>query len=127
MKTVIVLTGIPNDNDAYLVVKRSEDDMLYPGSWEFPGGHLEYGETIIEGLKRELKEEIGYEEDINSQIISYNDEFENDIYHIEINFLIKVSKEKVNVKLSEEHTEYRWVKKNSKLLDDYIRSKIENL
>ena len=127
MKTVIVLTGILNDNDEYLVVKRSEDDMLYPGSWEFPGGHLEYGETIIEGLKRELKEEIGYEEDINPQIISYNDEFENDIYHIEINFLIKVNKEKVNVKLSEEHTDYKWVKKNSKLLDDYIRSKIENL
>lgn len=127
MKTVIVLTGILNDNDEYLVVKRSEDDMLYPGSWEFPGGHQEYGETLVEALKRELKEEIGYEEDINPQIISYNDEFENDIYHIEINFLIKVNKEKVNVKLSEEHTEYRWVKKNSKLLDDYIRSKIENL
>ena len=127
MKTVIVLTGILNYNDEYLVVKRSENDMLYPGSWEFPGGHLEYGETIIEGLKRELNEEIGYEEDINPQIISYNDEFENDIYHIEINFLIKVNKEKVNVKLSEEHTEYRRVKKNSKLLDDYIRSKIENL
>ena len=127
MKTVIVLTGILNDNDEYLVVKRSEDDMLYPGSWEFPGGHLEYGETIIEGLKRELNEEIGYKANSKPQIISYNDEFENDIYNIEINFLIKVNKEKVNVKLSEEHTEYRWVKKNSKLLDDYIRSKIENI
>ena len=127
MKTVIVLTGILNDNDLYLVVKRSEDDMLFPGSWEFPGGHLEYGEKLLEGLKRELKEEIGYEKDIKAQIISYDDEIENDIHHIEINFLIKVNKDDVNIKLSEEHTDYKWVKKNSKLLDDYIRSKIKEL
>ena len=127
MKTMIVLTGILNDGDLFLTVKRSEDDMLYPGSWEFPGGHLEYGETILEALKRELKEEIGFEDDFKAQIISYDDEIENDIHHIEINFLIKVNKDKVNVKLSEEHTDYKWVKKDSKLLDKYIKSKIEML
>ena len=38
MNTKIVLTGILKDNDELLVVKRSLDDDLYPGAWEFPGG-----------------------------------------------------------------------------------------
>ena len=41
METRIVLTGILKDNDLLLIVKRNESDELYPGAWEFPGGHLE--------------------------------------------------------------------------------------
>ena len=74
MKTRIVLTGILRDNDLFLVVKRNENDDLYPGAWEFPGGHLEDGETLKDGLKRELMEEIGYTEDFNPIITHYFDE-----------------------------------------------------
>ena len=62
MNTKIVITGILKDNDEFLIVKRNENDDLYPGSWEFPGGHLEIGETLKDGLKRELYEEIGFNE-----------------------------------------------------------------
>ena len=46
METRIVLTGILKDKDLYLVVKRNDNDDLFPGAWEFPGGHLEDNETI---------------------------------------------------------------------------------
>ena len=41
MNTKIILTGILQDNDEFLIVKRSLNDDLYSGAWEFPGGHLE--------------------------------------------------------------------------------------
>lgn len=131
MNTKIVLTGILKSGDQLLIVKRNENDDLYPGAWEFPGGHLEKGETLVEGLKRELQEEIGFNSDFESRIIGYDDEVKNKngelIHNLEINFLIPVNKEEIEVVLSEEHSDYKWVTKDSKLLDDYIKSKLDNL
>ena len=131
MKTRIVLTGILRDNDLFLVVKRNENDDLYPGVWEFPGGHLEDGETLKDGLKRELMEEIGYTEDFNPIITHYFDEVKekNDelIHDLEIDFIVNVDKSKVNVKLSEEHSDYKWVTKDSDYLDEFIKDKLSNI
>lgn len=131
MKTRIVLTGILRDKDLFLVVKRNENDDLYPGAWEFPGGHLEDGETLKNGLKRELMEEIGFIEDFNPIIIHYFDEVKeknNELIHnLEIDFIVNVDKSKVNVKLSEEHSDYKWVTKNSDYLDEFIKDKLSNL
>ena len=77
MDTKIVLTGILKDDNEFLIVKRNENDELYPGAWEFPGGHLENGETIKDGLKRELFEEIGFNEEFDPIITHYYDEIKN--------------------------------------------------
>ncbi len=131
MNTKIVITGILKDNDEFLIVKRNENDDLYPGSWEFPGGHLEIGETLKDGLKRELYEEIGFSEEFDPIITHYYDEIknkDNELSHnLELDFIINVNKSSIKVVLSNEHCDYKWVTRNSDLLDDYIKDKLSNI
>ena len=126
MKREIVVTAIIKYKEEYLIVKRNEDDSKFPGAWEFPGGHIENNELLLDGLKRELYEEIGIIIDMDPKIVNYSDEFDsNDIYNLEIDFLIEVDKKDLNIHLGEEHSDYKWVSKDSNLLDDYIKSKIK--
>ena len=131
MKRNIVLTGILKDNDLFLAVKRDDNDILFPGAWEFPGGHLEDGETLKQGLARELKEEIGFSDDFNPIITHYTDEIKQKngelVHNIEIDFIVDVNSDDLIIKLSEEHSDYKWVEKDSLLLDSYIREKISKI
>lgn len=45
---------------AIIINKNDELLMGYcDGTYQFPGGHLEVGESLIEGLRREIREETG--------------------------------------------------------------------
>ena len=131
METKIVLTGILKDKNEFLIVKRSEKEDLYPGAWEFPGGHLEKGETLKEGLARELKEELGFVDNFNPIITHYCDEVkqkgEEIVHDLEIDFIINVDKNNTHIRLSDEHSDYKWVNKESNLLDEFIKDKLSNL
>ena len=54
-----VVLGILLKEGQVLLVKRSVTRELYPGVWDFPGGHGEAGEEPGETLTRELGEELG--------------------------------------------------------------------
>lgn len=43
--------------------RRAETKKFLPGKFELPGGHIEFSEDIITGLKRELLEEFQFEVD----------------------------------------------------------------
>ena len=36
--------------------KRADTKKFLPGVYELPGGHIDFGEDIVEGLRREIKE-----------------------------------------------------------------------
>jgi 8-oxo-dGTP diphosphatase len=48
---------IADEAGQILLLKRAHDDPHRPGEWEVPGGRLEAGETQIEGLHRQVREE----------------------------------------------------------------------
>jgi len=52
-----LVAGIIQNCDTVLIDQRKYTDLL-GGLWEYPGGKVEYGESLEEALIRELKEEL---------------------------------------------------------------------
>jgi 8-oxo-dGTP diphosphatase len=53
----IVCGLLVRDGEA-LLVHRTADRIVFPGVWDFPGGHVEPGESRAAALVRELAEEL---------------------------------------------------------------------
>lgn len=56
---VDVAVGILLQPDGAFLLTSRPPGKVYAGYWEFPGGKLESGETVLQALARELQEEIG--------------------------------------------------------------------
>ncbi|HCQ67522.1 MAG TPA: NUDIX hydrolase [Rhodobacteraceae bacterium] len=54
-----IVNGLLLRDQQVLMAHRSVQRKNYPGTWSFPGGHVEVGETLAQALRRELSEEIG--------------------------------------------------------------------
>tara|TARA_A200000113_G_scaffold184610_1_gene171203 strand:+ start:244 stop:630 length:387 start_codon:yes stop_codon:yes gene_type:complete len=58
MKIIHVAVGVIARGDDIFITLRP-DDVHQGGKWEFPGGKVEEGETVLQALTRELAEEVG--------------------------------------------------------------------
>ena len=54
---VVGVGGVVISGDRALLIRRGSEPLK--GAWSIPGGRLELGETIAEGVVRELREETG--------------------------------------------------------------------
>jgi mutator protein MutT len=57
--SVHVVAGVLNDAAGRVLLAERPVGKHLAGSWEFPGGKVEAGETPLAGLERELHEELG--------------------------------------------------------------------
>ena len=60
-----------NDKGQILSQKRSPDRRLYPNCWDFPGGHVDIGDSVYNTIFKEIKEELNLDID---KIITLADE-----------------------------------------------------
>ena len=58
-RPVVGVGGVVIENGRALLIKRGSEPLR--GEWSIPGGTLELGETLQEGVARELLEETGLE------------------------------------------------------------------
>jgi mutator protein MutT len=65
-----VVTGVLTEGDRVLLCHRRADRTWYPDVWDFPGGHIEDGETARTALTRELREELGIEADCSGAVLA---------------------------------------------------------
>lgn len=92
-----------------LLVQRSHEDEWMPGKWSFPGGELDKGESLEEGLKREIHEETGLTVELED--LHYLPEISYKKKHA---FYVckKCSGDvKINANGVHEHEDYKWVTK----------------
>ena len=54
---IVGVGGVIISNGRALLIKRGSPPL--EGHWSIPGGLLEIGETLLEGVRRELREETG--------------------------------------------------------------------
>jgi 8-oxo-dGTP diphosphatase len=104
-KRGISIYGAVIKKNKFLLIHRSRNTLF--DVWEFPGGKLEFNESIKEGIAREVKEEVG----LKVKIIKPLDVgmyYTRNEQHIVIVYLCKPISNKI--KLEEEHfSEYQWM------------------
>lgn len=96
----------------YLFLLRNKNK--HSGSWGIVGGKIELGETVMQGLVREISEEIGCDF-IDRKFIPLETFTADNRQFVYYTFLVSIEEEFIP-QLNEEHRGYCWVN-----LDDYPR------
>jgi 8-oxo-dGTP diphosphatase len=96
------------------IAKRALTKKFLPGVFELVGGHVDYGEDLVNGLKREVREELSMEIKVGSPFASFT--YINEIkqtHSIEVIFFAQFTDPIEQIRLNpEDHSEYIWASIN---------------
>jgi 8-oxo-dGTP diphosphatase len=126
--TDMCVDGLLVKNGKMLLLKRAGEP--FKGCWGLVGGSVEAGETLMQALKREFKEEIGLDVEVGRLI---DTRIENTFDRTKKIFTFEVTGAKGEIKLSSESESYGWfdrVPENSvfdygKFLSAKVRAQLE--
>jgi 8-oxo-dGTP diphosphatase len=82
--TITVVAGLIQQGGKLLICQRRRDGA-FALKWEFPGGKVEAGETYEDGLRRELREELGIEAHIGPEAYGTRHDYPGK-YTVELKF-----------------------------------------
>lgn len=102
---------IKNQNSQYLFLRRTmrlatDSDET---SWDIPGGRINADESLLDGLTREIEEEIGHTISTVPTLIAAQDIFvkAKDIHVVRLTYIIEENVPEIL--LSDEHDAHQWV------------------
>lgn len=103
MKTINVVAAIIKKDNEIFATQRGYGE--FKGSWEFPGGKIEPGETPEEALVREIKEELDTEISVDKFITTVDYDYPN--FHLNMQcFLCSIKKGNLTLL---EHSAAKWL------------------
>jgi len=94
-------------NDSILLLIRDEENSFKLSEYDLPGGGILFGESAREALLREIKEETNLEAEIICPVRTWRVIKEKSVHYIGTTFFAKTDSK--NVRLSEEHRDFKWV------------------
>ncbi|TLS80107.1 (deoxy)nucleoside triphosphate pyrophosphohydrolase [Photobacterium damselae subsp. damselae] len=108
-KQIEVVAAVLMNGGQFLAVQRGESKLSYVSKkWEFPGGKVEAGETLVAAITRELEEEL--------RITIAEPQFLLTVEHSYPDFDITMHCFVVDVPTREleltEHLDFRWLNKD---------------
>lgn len=119
---IVVAALIINSKQEILMTKRAATKKAEPLKWEFTGGGLQSGETSLQGILREIKEEIGLTflpEDATYLIEIRKDSVPSDFKDI---WLFKKDIKIEDIKFSDEEViDVKWVS-----IEEFLKMKENN-
>ena len=106
---VSVVAVIRNNEGKYLVLKRSDKEIAYPGMYTFPGGKVEDNDTVEETLIKEAKEEANLDLKPGKILLKDKSFIRPDDQTVKVfSYLCEVENSD-NIKISDDFTDYKWV------------------
>lgn len=115
---VITACALICKDNKILIAKRSATKKFLPNIFEIPGGHIEYGESIEEGLIREVQEELHIDVKIGDPVYVFT-YVVGDNHIVEIDYLAYLKNPNQEIILNEEdHSEFRWLDEEE--IDKYM-------
>ena len=104
---------IVNDKNETLLIKRTSKSRNEAGFWSKPGGLVDFGETVEDAIKREIKEELGIEIEL-ADYLGYTDHIisAEKQHWVAINYSAKIVNGEPRIMEPEKIDEIRWFKFN---------------
>jgi 8-oxo-dGTP diphosphatase len=102
---------IVDDDGRIFIQRRSADRSLFPDTWDIVGGHVEPGETLLDALRREVREETGWSVSVVlAEIGEHSYTGDDGLDRVETDYLVRVDGDLSRPRLEVgKHTESRWI------------------